>query len=160
MRGRIGHILNDAELKDKLLLNSIRNNNGCLIWSRGITGSGYGMIWDGIKNYLCHRKSWELFKGPIENGESVLHRCDTPACINVDHLFLGTQLDNMHDMQNKGRKVIVSGIELYRKRIKSLLNRKGYHLIKFKLSDGTIKKKFQVVVQFDGKHVFSKVCKK
>jgi hypothetical protein len=45
-----------------------------------------------------HRIFFEKYKGPIPQGLQVLHTCDTPACINPDHLFLGTQNDNMQDM--------------------------------------------------------------
>ena len=50
-----------------------------------------------------HRKAWELTHGPIEKGLSVLHRCDNKACVRPDHLFLGTQADNMKDRNQKGR---------------------------------------------------------
>jgi hypothetical protein len=46
---------------------------------------------------------WEESNGSIPDGMRVLHRCDVPACVNIDHLFLGTSLDNMQDMTAKGR---------------------------------------------------------
>jgi len=55
----------------------------------------------GIKG--THRVSWELHYGPIPKGMSVLHKCDNPPCVRPDHLFLGTQQDNLQDMRNKGR---------------------------------------------------------
>ncbi len=77
--------------------------SGCHIWMAGCMASGYGQIGYKGKNAYAHRVSWMLQKGPIPDGMSVLHRCDTRCCVNPDHLFLGTQLENIHDMMSKGR---------------------------------------------------------
>jgi len=69
-----------------------------------MTRKGYGTIpRDGTRLYdLAHRWAYNRFKG--DPGElCVLHRCDTPACVNPDHLFLGTKADNIHDMHSKKR---------------------------------------------------------
>jgi len=70
--------------------------------------NGYGVLGiigiPGIyKNIGAHRLSYLIFKGKIKPGFSVLHKCDNPECSNPSHLFLGTQKDNMKDMQKKGR---------------------------------------------------------
>jgi hypothetical protein len=79
--------------------------NGCWIWTGSRTRAGYGRI----GQVYAHRRAWELTRGTIVDGEWVLHRCDNPPCVNPDHLFLGTQLDNMRDAAQKER---VSGQRL------------------------------------------------
>lgn len=79
----------------------------CILTTYATDAGGYGVI--GIyKGSLhttvqAHRKAWEDEHGPIPPGMKVLHRCDNPPCVNVDHLFLGTQADNIADMIAKGR---------------------------------------------------------
>ena len=63
----------------------------------------YGRIWYGGAMEYAHRMSWVIRNGPIPDGKYVLHRCDNPPCVNPDHLFLGTQLDNIQDRHDKGR---------------------------------------------------------
>ena len=65
--------------------------------------TGYGMFRRNKVYYLAHRASYSAFKGEVPDGLSVLHTCDTPACINPKHLRLGTQADNMQDCANKNR---------------------------------------------------------
>lgn len=77
---------------------------GCWIFMGYLTPCGYGQISVATsKCQFAHRVSYELFCGPIPNGMHVLHRCDVPACINPDHLFIGTHIDNVADMVAKGR---------------------------------------------------------
>lgn len=74
----------------------------CWIWT-GVTINGYGNVWLDGKNVRAHRVAWIMENGPIADGLNVLHRCDTPQCVRVSHLFLGTQADNVMDRGLKGR---------------------------------------------------------
>jgi HNH endonuclease len=80
-------------------------NSGCWLWLGSPTGSlGYGNLWVDGRFVLAHRYSWEIANGPIPGGLWVLHRCNVPACVNPEHLFLGTAQDNSTDMVRKGRQ--------------------------------------------------------
>jgi len=74
----------------------------CLIWG-GAKQDGYGLIWYEGKLVRTHRLAWLLSYGDIPIGMQVLHKCDNRACIRLDHLFLGTQRDNIQDAVAKGR---------------------------------------------------------
>lgn len=81
----------------------VEKTDGCWRWTGPLHAFGYGLIWRGGNNVGAHRISWEIHVGPIPDGLFVLHRCDNPPCVRPDHLFLGTQADNIHDMVAKGR---------------------------------------------------------
>lgn len=76
----------------------------CWIWIGAKNGKGYGSTWIGNKVALAHRAMFEVHNGPIPPGMLVCHRCDNPACINPEHLFLGTNSDNLQDSKRKGRQ--------------------------------------------------------
>lgn len=83
---------------------------GCWLWTRSTTGdAGYGSFWFRGKNDLAHRASWALHRGEVPAGVNVCHKCDTQSCINPDHLFLGTQAENIADMHQKRRAFIPQG---------------------------------------------------
>jgi HNH endonuclease len=76
----------------------------CFEWSGLRNDCGYGRTWSKETGPIkAHRLAWIKAHGPIPAGMCVLHRCDNPPCINLDHLFLGTDLDNVRDMLSKGR---------------------------------------------------------
>ena len=81
----------------------------CLEWKAARGSTGYGQCRISGKLYRAHRVAWEMANGPVPDGLDVLHKCDNPPCVNVEHLFLGTHTDNMHDMFAKGRKVVARG---------------------------------------------------
>ncbi len=79
----------------------------CWLWTASGNDQGYGKFCVApgfcIGNSMAHRVSYMLFVGTIPPGLQVLHKCDTPPCVNPRHLFLGTQKDNMDDCRRKGR---------------------------------------------------------
>jgi hypothetical protein len=74
----------------------------CWLWSGGKNGDGYGSF-HANGNKKAHQVAYELYVGEIPKGMLVLHKCDNPACVNPDHLSLGTHQQNMADMKAKGR---------------------------------------------------------
>jgi hypothetical protein len=78
---------------------------GCWIWTACLSGDGYGAFTFRGKIVGAHRVSYIINVGEIPDGLCVLHKCDTPACVNPEHLFLGTKKDNAHDAMAKGRNV-------------------------------------------------------
>ena len=74
----------------------------CWLWTAWSI-RGYGAISVNAKTVLAHRFSWAEVNGPVPAGMGVLHRCDNPSCVRVDHLFVGTALDNARDRDAKGR---------------------------------------------------------
>ena len=77
--------------------------SGCWIWTGATNADDYGRFSISGRNHHAHRVSWEIHNGPIPTDMWVLHKCDTPSCMNPEHLFLGTHQDNMDDMVDKGR---------------------------------------------------------
>lgn len=76
---------------------------GCLEWQGPRDRKGYGRVWtpDGLTT--AHRHAWTLERGNVPAALFVLHRCDNRRCVRPDHLFLGTNSENMIDMVRKGR---------------------------------------------------------
>lgn len=85
------------------------SDNACWIWTAHKNKKGYGYFGIGNTVQQSHRVSWELTYGEIPDGLCVLHNCpdgDNPSCVNPKHLFLGTNIDNVRDMDKKGRRAV------------------------------------------------------
>jgi hypothetical protein len=81
----------------------IVTETGCWIWTAAASKSGYGKFWHDNKDGRAHRASYELHHGKIPDGMQVNHHCDLSLCVNPNHLYLGTQKQNMVDMARRKR---------------------------------------------------------
>ena len=81
----------------------------CLVWPFGKNGSWYGSVCVGGKVWCAHRLAWVVRFGEPESGLRCCHKCDNRACCNTEHMFLGTDADNVKDMLGKGRHVVSTG---------------------------------------------------
>jgi HNH endonuclease len=78
-------------------------NNGCWEWTGARYPEGYGQFRKILGETRAHRLAYRLAFGPFNHGEQVLHHCDNPPCCRPDHLFLGSNIDNVADKVSKGR---------------------------------------------------------
>lgn len=76
----------------------------CRNWIGARMPKGYGRIQLGGKTFYSHRLAYFMAHGGIGNGLFVLHHCDNPSCVRGDHLYAGTQRENVEDCMAKGRR--------------------------------------------------------
>lgn len=82
----------------------VAKSGDCWEWVGTRRRDGYGVFWSGERQVRAHRFAWELQNGPVPFGLSLCHSCDNPPCVRPDHLFVGTQRENLADMTRKGRR--------------------------------------------------------
>jgi|MDSZ01.2.fsa_nt_gb hypothetical protein len=101
-----------ASIKDRFWRHSVKSSD-CWEWAGPKNHYGYGVLSTGGRNgksVLAHRYSWELHNGPLPIGDGyhgtvVRHKCDNRSCVNPEHLEIGSQKDNVADMDKRGRRV-------------------------------------------------------
>lgn len=80
-------------------------DNGCWEWTGSRDNQGYGRVRHGKRLLLAHRLMWSVANcEEIPDGLDILHRCDNPPCVNPNHLYAGTHLQNMRDRDSRGRR--------------------------------------------------------
>ena len=118
----------------------VDKSGDCWEWLDYKQDAGYGRFWFEGKNHLAHRMAYQLTVGEIPKGDGyhgtcVLHRCDNPSCVNPNHLFLGTQADNLRDAANKRRCIVPSSVGTANNHAKLT----EYKVLKIRKSSGTLK---------------------
>lgn len=91
---------------------NVSDRTSCWEWTGSILPSGYGEFSINHRNCRAHRIAYEFMTGEeVPEGMSVCHSCDNPKCVNPSHLWVGTHIENMRDMDRKGRRRAPRGTE-------------------------------------------------
>jgi len=106
----------------------IEHKNGCHIWVASTWKDGYGSFRCEGRPQGAHRVAYKMHKGEIPEGMHVCHTCDEPACVNPEHLWVGTDADNAADRDEKGRLGDRRGINNGNARITEEMAREIYHM--------------------------------
>jgi hypothetical protein len=103
------HSLNiNKPIIERIRVKTIQSpDSDCLLWTGSIDQNGYPLITISRKTKRVHRVVYEIKNGVIPNGMAILHKCDVRNCINPLHLMIGTQLENIIDMDAKSRRHIL-----------------------------------------------------
>ena len=86
-------------------LRQLKMEAGCLVWTGTLNKDGYGFFRKEWYPWATHRYSYTKYVGDIPEGLSILHSCDNRSCVLPAHLRVGTQADNVADMDARGRRV-------------------------------------------------------
>lgn len=113
------------------------DTNTCWLWKGCKTWNGYGFFRVGHKQCRAHRVSYQMFVADIQPNLLALHRCDTPACVNPTHLWLGTTRENVHDKIQKGRGAYLYGDKNWMRQNPELAKATAQHMNQAKMLRGT-----------------------
>ena len=110
----------EKETYDKIVSNTVENENGCWEWQKSTNSAGYGQTTHNKKYTTTHRFVYEYVNGKLEEGQVVRHICHNPKCCNPAHLIVGSHKDNWHDSaeihreaSRKQRKTWIIGDKKY-----------------------------------------------
>ena len=108
--GDVDHVeITVGDNKKRLMDSTEISASGCWEWKKRIHDGGYGVVSLNGRLEQAHRASWMVFVGEIPQGMQVNHRCHNRSCINPEHLYIGTQTENMKDMKDAGRENRATG---------------------------------------------------
>lgn len=88
----------------------LNDGSGCMVWTANSLPKGYGVFSakspEGKKRtYLAHRWIYQQIHGVVLGRfDFILHSCDNPPCVNIEHLRIGTAKENTRDMDERGRR--------------------------------------------------------
>src|SRR5947209_4842131 len=91
------------EIEDYFLNIRVDQETGCHLWQGSVSPNGYGVVNFHGRTQSAHRNAWEELMGEIPAGLNILHSCDVKTCINIEHMSLGSQQQNMDDKVVRGR---------------------------------------------------------
>jgi len=90
-------------MRERFYSKTLASDTGCVVWTGAKDARGYGHFSVLGSARLSHRVAWEIENGPIPDGKLVLHSCDNTSCVSVEHLRLGSHLENMADASSRKR---------------------------------------------------------
>lgn len=96
-------IMDDKALR-RFLVKVDKQDNGCWIWTAGLTSDGYGQFSLDGRPQRAHRVSYEHYVGEIPDGMLIRHKCDVPTCVAPEHIEVGTYKQNTADMYERNRQ--------------------------------------------------------
>jgi len=132
------YLLQKYRIEEKQIINFFKNvekTKTCWNCQKIPNSGGYAIFHANYRAFMASRIIWELYNGPIPDKLYVCHKCDNRICVNPEHLFLGTQKENIQDAINKG-KIKIKLTESNKEEIKLLA--------KLGMSQRAIGKKFNV----------------